>query len=164
MKKQEIIKIFKEGHEEFKKIISLLSYEQIESFPAVGVWSVRNVIAHISAWNWEQVEEIDRTLVGNSTWNRKTSGETSNTDRFNKEAVEKRKDWSIKKLMSEWENSFTFLLKKIENLRDKEFMCDGMQNIFKYELEGGSDEMRHAKEIEKRFNLHTRSKIDTGQP
>lgn len=153
MKKQEVIGIFKAGHKEFKKVLSTLSIKEIESVPAVGNWPVRNVIAHISAWNWEQVKEIDRTLAGNPTWNRKKSGEIPNTDRFNHQAVQKRKNWSIKKLMNEWETSFTFLLRKLESLNDKEFDYDGMQNIFKYELEGGSDEARHAEEIKKRFDI-----------
>lgn len=153
MKKQNVIAFFKAGHDEFRQTLDMLSSEQIEKIPSVGIWPVKNVIAHISAWNWEQIKEIDRTLQGKHTWNRLNDDEISNTALFNSKAIEKRKDWTITRLMKEWEDSFNTLIQRIYDLNDDEWKQGGMDAIFKYELNGGSDESRHAKEIKKRFAI-----------
>jgi len=153
MKKKEIIGSFLVGHDEFKQVLKKLSNEQIKSVPAVGIWPVRKVIAHLSAWNWEQIKEIDRVLKNRPTWYRKKNGEISNTDLFNQKAVEKRKNWTIEKLVEEWQDSFDALINRINILSDEEWNLDGMTTIFKYELNGGSDENRHSKEIKKHFNV-----------
>ena len=63
MEKQKAVNILTTGHQEFKEILSKLKPNQIESIPAVGKWPVRDVIAHITAWYWEFIREIDGILA-----------------------------------------------------------------------------------------------------
>ena len=164
IKKEKVIEVFNAGHKEFEGLLSKLSDKQIESVPVVGVWTEREVIAHLAAWHWEQADEITRVLRNEPTWNQ-PSYDVYDDDRFNKIQVEKRKNKSTKDLIQEWEESFDFLIERIKKLSDGEWnhKCEGqfwdngklvtVQSLFPDEAKRTSDEGRHAAEIKEHFNL-----------
>jgi len=153
--KQKPIEVLKSGHEEFRKIIERLQTDEIDTKLVVGKWSIRDVIAHVSAWYWEFIREIDGILANQPIIN-VLSGE----EEFNERAVAARKGLKTKELIIEWEKSFTKLISRIENLQGKEWFhkCDGfywpdgseitMQSLFfSYQNDEVSHEMEHAKQI-----------------
>lgn len=85
-------------------------------------------MAHLSAWNWEHIKEINRVLEERPIWNK--HDDPTFDDAFNKRAVEKRKNKSLKEITEEWENSFDFLIKRIEKLsaEEWEYECKSEKN------------------------------------
>jgi len=41
-----------------------LSDEEMTAAPAVGEWSVRDILGHIAAWEWEAVKAVEQVLSG----------------------------------------------------------------------------------------------------
>lgn len=74
-------------------------------------WNVKNVVAHLIAWNYEAASEIGRVYVeGGEPW---FMG-TDKVDEFNANAVEKYKDFSSEELVSELKKSDLMVEKAIE--------------------------------------------------
>lgn len=63
MKKQKVIDVFKSSHASFRDLLSKLSAEQLSTAKIMDSWTVKDTIAHLSAWNLEQAREIDNILI-----------------------------------------------------------------------------------------------------
>lgn len=159
MTKQAVITFQKQNHEIFKKVIKGLSDDQMISVKIIDDWSVKDIIAHLSAWNWQVAAEIDTVLAGKNIWyigNR--------VDTFNRKEVAKRHPWPLEKLLKEWEASFDALTAKLAKLTREEwnfktefFWDDGtvltVGSFFDYRYEGAGHEGGHAKQIEEALRL-----------
>jgi hypothetical protein len=163
MKKEETLKILTEDHKKMEKIIELLTKEEMLKIRVLGVWSVKDVIAHLSAWNLELTKSIDIILRNEELWFLNTSDVE-----FNKIQITKRKSYSLEEVIEEWKNSFIKLIERIKNLSEKEwdfqseFFWGGkavhgkypvtVKSLFEYKYKGESHEGGHAKQIEEYFD------------
>ncbi len=152
MHKDEVVTIFRQGHKHFLGVLKKLTNEQKLSVEVVGYWTVKEVVAHLSAWNWVQIEEIDNVLAGNATW-RKRFVTKKDEDEFNAAAVRERKDKGLEILLAELEDSLCQLISRVESLTEGQWRLKGMKDLFEYEDAGTSDEWKHAEEIRKFFSL-----------
>lgn len=125
----------------------------------MGDWSVKDVIAHISAWNLEITRSIDEVLQKKAPWYL-SKGETA----FNIAEVEKRRDWSLQEVLDEWESSFDSLTHRIEEITAEEWNIDtglswadgsalSMASLFGYRYRGEGHEGGHAIQIREYYNL-----------
>jgi len=125
----------------------------------MGDWSVKDVIAHISAWNLEITRSIDEVLQRKAPWYL-NKGETA----FNIAEVEKRRDWSLQEVLDEWESSFDSLTHRIEEITAEEWNIDTglswadgsavtMASLFGYRYRGEGHEGGHALQIREYYNL-----------
>lgn len=154
------------AHRKLLEAISGLTPEEISNKVIDGSWTVKDILAHLAAWNREHTKEIERILRGESTWN-KLYVLPKDDDKFNKEQVEKRRVLTLGQVKEEWENSFRNLIKKIRNLSDEqwnqqagnEVWANGQQlqgqpvtvkSLFVWELGSRPHEFNHAKAIEER--------------
>lgn len=155
--KQGTIERFKKEHAKLKKFVFTLPEEKFLP-KIVGDWSIKDVIAHLAAWNWEVIDEVDRVLKNKAIW----PGRYDNTvgeDEFNRKEVEKRRDKSWEESVKDWDDSFSALIKRMERLSDDEWRHQsGNQtwsdnapvtvfSLFDYEYEGEGHEGGHAKQI-----------------
>lgn len=60
--KIKIIKRRKDGYRKLKDAISSLSKQQMTNVPVLEDWTVKGIIAHLAAWNWELIVDIERIL------------------------------------------------------------------------------------------------------
>ena len=159
MEKEWIIKFFKDDHAKLVSAISQLDKSWMTDRKVNKSWDVKDVIAHISAWNWEIIRQVDDILVNRKPWY-VDMDEAS----FNKREVKKRKKWSLDKVLEEWEESFKALIKRIEQLSDSEWLFqadfnwpDGspvtIQSLFEYRYRGEGHEGGHAVQIKECFEL-----------
>ena len=159
MDKDDVIKFFKEDHAKLVSVINQLDKDQMTDKVVIANWDVKDIIAHISAWNWEIVRQVDDVLVNRKPWYI-----DMNEVRFNKREVEKRESWSIDRVLEEWNDSFKALIERIENLKESEWKFqakfnwpDGspltIQSLFGYRYKGEGHEGGHAKQIRDCFNL-----------
>lgn len=125
----------------------------------LGNWSVKDVIGHISAWNWEIMKSIDEVLMKKAPWYL-TKGETE----FNMIEVAKRQDWSLREVLEDWEKSFDSLIRRIEEISSIEwnidtelFWAEGspvtIESLFRYRYRGEGHEGGHALQIREYYGL-----------
>ena len=90
MNQEETILFFKTDHQKLENIISKLTRKQMTEEMVQGNWTVKDIIAHISAWNWELITQTDLVLSGRRPWYSNTT-----EAEFNDEAVRTRASWSL---------------------------------------------------------------------
>lgn len=162
MNRQKAIEILKKGHRKVVDLLSGLTKSQLFQPNVLGKWSVKEIIAHLAAWNWEYIKEIDRVLENKATW-QKSYVRAKDEDEFNKSEVGKRRNKTFKEVAKEWGDSSRALIKRLEMLRDEEWERQSGNNVwpdrkavtvkslFGYEYEQESHEAGHAKQIENHF-------------
>lgn len=151
-------------HKALQSVLALLTSEQICRVTIGGLWTTKDVIAHLAAWNLEFRDEIRRILRDSSTWPKRYESKTGE-NAFNQRAVEKRETIPWPDVLKEWEESYTELEKVTLNLSPEEWNHqvpgstweDGRpvttHSLFSYEYEGAGHEGGHAIKIRKYFNL-----------
>ena len=119
IKRKETIDRFTNEHQKLKMLVSTLPEEIVLRKKIVGTWTLKDTIAHLAAWNWEAMEEVERVLSGKPTWPRRYE-DKAGEDTFNQEAVEKRKDMSWKEVLNEWDESFLKQVQRMKKLTEGE--------------------------------------------
>jgi|SRR3989344_1871501 len=164
--KQATIKRFKTEHEELKRLVLSLPEKLVFKPKTLGEWSIKDIIAHLAAWNWEAVAEIDRVLKNKATWPARYKDKVGENE-FNKKEVEKRKNISWPEVIKDWDDSFWIQIKRMEQLSETEwshqsgnqFWGDGtpvtVYSLFANEYEGEGHEGGHAKQIKAFHTYHT---------
>ena len=153
------MRFFREDHRKLKQTIGKLSESQILNDVVMGDWTVKDIIAHITAWNLEIAKSIDDVLEKKAPWYL-TKGETA----FNMAEVAKRRDWPISQVLDEWEKSFDSLIHRIEEITAEEwdfetglFWADGsvvtIESLFGYRYRGEGHEGGHALQIQEYYGL-----------
>jgi len=162
--RQETINRYKREHERLKKLASSLPEERVLKPRTLGEWSIKDIISHLAAWNWEAIDEVDRVLNNKAIWPARYE-DRAGEDEFNKREVERRKDKSWQEVLKDWNDSFWAQIKRMEKLTEDEwkhqsgnqFWSDGtpvtVYSLFAYEYEGEGHEGGHAKQIKEVLNL-----------
>src|SRR4030067_1192811 len=158
--RRETLERYKEEHESLKKLVLTLSEREALSPNTVDRWSIKDVISHLAAWNWEAIDEVDRVLKNEATWPARYEGKIGEDD-YNKKEVEKRKDRVWKDVIQEWDDSFWAQVKRMEQISEEEWKhqsgnqlwSDGtpvtVYSLFAYEYEGEGHEGGHAVQLRK---------------
>lgn len=162
--RQETIDRYKREHEKLKRLVSSLPEEQVLKPNTLGKWSIKDIVAHLAAWNWEATDEVDRVLSDKAMWPARYEDKVGE-DEFNRKEVEKRKNRSWGEVLKDWDNSFWAQIKRMENLTEdgwkhqsgNRFWSDStpvtVYLLFAYEYEGEGHEGGHAEQIKERLNL-----------
>lgn len=163
MEKQKVMQAFEASHQKMADVIQKLSKEQMVKEKVLDDWSVKDILAHLSAWSWEAIKEIDRVLQNKATWHKLF--EKKGEDKFNKREVAKRKKRSLEKIIDEWEKSFQAEMARVEKLTKREWLHQSNRDkwrdgrpvtvfsLYGYEYQGEDHEAAHAKQIREYFDL-----------
>nr|KXH75488.1 MAG: hypothetical protein AM325_11140 [Candidatus Thorarchaeota archaeon SMTZ1-45] len=160
MNREEIIHFFVDDHQKLENVLSKLTSKEIFHEKVQGDWTVKDIIAHISAWNWELIKQTDLVLSGKKPW----YTDLPEAD-FNKKAVKKRESWSLEKVLSEWRDSFNALVTRMSTLSQEEWTFElddeawpeggkvTVASIFGYRYNEEGHEGGHAKVIQRYFDI-----------
>ena len=159
MNLEEAIQFFILDHQKLVKVLSKLTRKQLSDEKVQGTWTVKDIIAHISAWNWELITQADLVLSGKKPWYTDTT-----EAEFNEKAVKTRESWSLERILSEWSESFDALLARLNELSQDEWSFEldeewpeggkiTVSSIFGYRYHGEGHEGGHAKVIQKYFGI-----------
>jgi uncharacterized damage-inducible protein DinB len=161
MNRQQSIQFFNDNHKKLVEVLNRLKKTQMDEDIILGKWTVKDIIAHISAWNLEITKAINSILNDEKPWF--VDEEELNETEFNKRETQKRKSWSLEKIMEEWQNSFEKLVRRIENLSSSEWEHQAdfvwknttipvsIESLLGYTYKGEGHEGGHAKQIEEHF-------------
>lgn len=151
--KAAVIKFLRDDHQKLVDAVTQLQEEQMIDTDVIDNWAVKDIIAHISAWNWEIAKAIDLVLAGYIPWYVYQT-ETA----FNKREIEARRSWSVRQVLEEWHKSFAAPIERIETVSDAEWKqrTDArwrggstvtVSSLFGYRYLGEGHEGGHAKQI-----------------
>ncbi len=157
MNKEKTLEFLKEEHAKLDFIINSLNQEELVQYHIVKAWTIKDILAHLAAWNKELTKSIGLVLEKKDVWFR-----TKNEEEFNKIQVVLRKPRSVIEILDEWENSFTKMIEKIESLSEEEWNFssefkwkDGhyvtVKSLFGYRKREYGHEGWHAFQIEDYF-------------
>ena len=157
--KAAVINFLKDDHQKLIDAVTQLKEEQMIDTAVIDNWTVKDIIAHISAWNWEVAKAVDLVLAGHTPWYVYQT-ETA----FNKREIEARKSWSVRQVLEEWHKSFTAMIRRVETVSDTEWKkrTDGrwgggspvtVCSLFGYRYLGEGHEGGHAKQIRSAFRI-----------
>ena len=62
MNREETIKFLKNDRKELEIVLENIIPEDFVTFRVLGIWKIKDVIAHISGWNIELRKSIDKLL------------------------------------------------------------------------------------------------------
>ncbi|MFA5030199.1 MAG: DinB family protein [Patescibacteria group bacterium] len=155
MTKEESIQRLKNGHKRFLQVINSLSPKQIVSQKVLGNWTTKDVIAHLLAWNWEQLKAVDKILT-----NHKPEWWGQDETVFNQKEINKRANCGLDKILKEFDDSFDALVLRINSLSERDWYYEASEkgsdskainidSMFGYTYQGEDHEGGHAKQIEK---------------
>lgn len=158
MNREEAIKLLQDDHKELESVLENLLPEDLVTFRVLGTWKIKDVISHLSGWNIELKNSIDRLLNNEELW-----FFTESEDFFNKIQVMKRKSYTVEQVLEEWESTLTELIVRINNLTDEEWEFTlkykwksgdlvTVKSLFGYRKKGKGHEGYHALLIEEYFD------------
>ena len=64
MSKEDFLAQLDADRQRLLQAIEGLSAEEMTAAPAVGEWTVKDILGHIAAWEWEAVKAVEQTLAG----------------------------------------------------------------------------------------------------
>jgi uncharacterized damage-inducible protein DinB len=156
---EETIQFLKNDHQKLENVLSNLTEKQMKSEKVQGSWTVREILAHISAWNWEMIKQAEFVLAETKPWY------TYSTEaEFNEAAIKARESWTFERILSEWQESFHNLISRVRGFSDEEWMFEmdetwpeggkvSVSSVFGYRYRGEGHEGGHAIVIANYFGL-----------
>lgn len=63
MEKTLALEVLRKGHLAFEEALKEIVNKNITDAPIIGIWPIKDVIAHLTAWYIEFIEEIDSFLI-----------------------------------------------------------------------------------------------------
>ncbi len=104
---------FRKAHEELAKVLSGFSDEDLTTPGKVGNWSIREVMAHIAAWDSWGRRAIEARLTEDSL-PAEMMAEAQNPDPFNERAAEAWKSYTAEQARAAFSQAYTDLMRFLE--------------------------------------------------
>ncbi len=151
MSKKEILERLRTERARLEAAIAGLSEETMRQPGAVGHWSVKDVLAHITAWEAELVTALWYNTIGR----RPRLADIRNVDAWNERRYKENKDRPLERILNDFHGVHEQLLQRVEALSDEE-----LDDPRLYEWTGGktlaeviaensyAHEAEHAEQIE----------------
>ena len=117
-KKSDLLDVIHTERERLDKLIELLADDQMIAAGVEASWSVKDILAHIAAWERVAYDRIQAALSGESL-NFPLIKSDADVDQFNADVCAKNKDRSLEKVMKEYHESHQDFLDLIETLQDE---------------------------------------------
>ena len=94
-----------------------LSDEEMTAAPAVGEWSVQDILGHVAAWEWEAVKAVEQTVAGQ----RPQLLDIPDFDAWNAAQVAAWRERTLDEVLAELHRSRQALVEAISPLDERQF-------------------------------------------
>ncbi len=122
MKKEQIIDKVEQGWREFKEAYTGLPGEKLLEPGASGEWSVKDIIAHVSAWEGEALKYLPLTLQGKRL--PRYSVMYGGIDAFNAHVAEKVRQLSLDEVVRQAEETHARLVAYLQAAPEEQFASE----------------------------------------
>ncbi len=148
---------FRADAERLTSLASELSSEKRRE-SVYGEWTVRDILAHIAAWDWALVEGVDELLAGQRPAFVQYATRTGEAE-FNARAVEEARSVTFDEILAHLRSVHETLLARLESLTDDEWGRSSpyrwgngtpmtVASLFDYSYKGETHYGGHAGELE----------------
>jgi hypothetical protein len=127
MTKERLLDLVRDSHARFERVIQQLSDEEMLVPEVQGKWSVKDILAHMSAWEDHCLGFLDADARG------ETPGliTSADVDRVNEQFYQESRDKSLDEVRKGFARSFQRLLDRIEALSDEDLLSPERYPWFK---------------------------------
>lgn len=149
--KREILERLRTERARLEAAIAGLSEETMRQPGVVGHWSIKDVLAHIAAWEAELVTALWYTAIGR----RPRLVDIRDVDAWNERRYQENKDRPLERILNDFRGVYDQLLRRMEELTDED-----LNDPHRYDWTGGTPlaeviaensyahEAEHAEQIE----------------
>jgi uncharacterized protein (TIGR03083 family) len=116
MNKTEVLEKIRQERERLEAAIAGMSEAEMAEPGVVGNWSVKDLLAHVTAWEAELVTALWYNTLGR----RPSLGSIGDVDAWNAERYEENKDRPLDRILSDFHGVYEQLLQRVEKLSDDE--------------------------------------------
>lgn len=116
-KKSDLLDVIHAEREQLETLIEPLTDEQMTAASVAASWSVKDILAHIAAWERLACDRIQAALSGEPLKFPLIKGD-SDVDRFNAEVYAQNQDQTLGQVLKEYHDSHQDFLDLIETLQD----------------------------------------------
>lgn len=106
-----------------EKLLSTLEKSDMEQPGMTGAWSVKDILAHLVAWEHFLLEWYQSGLQGCSPKIRPVGMSKKKMDNINQEIYERNRDRRLDEILSEYHSSFEELLIVIESISEEDMFA-----------------------------------------
>jgi hypothetical protein len=118
-RKNELLRRMRTAHAELECLLAGLSEEQLTREGAVGAWSVKGILAHLTWWEQSQLHglrgEPDEDILAGEEWS---------TDLANARMVERSRERPLADVLAAFAASYAELVRALEALPEERFADD----------------------------------------
>jgi hypothetical protein len=114
--KQELLVEVKRERDLLEDVLKRINKSQMGMPGAVGIWSVKDTLAHISAWERWMIDWISSLLADK----RPETPEPWDVERMNSEILARVKDLPINTVLEEFHNSYSDSMELVQRFTDKQ--------------------------------------------
>ncbi len=120
MEKAQVLEAITSERNHLDSLIAPLSDAQLCQPGLAGGWSVKDVLAHIAAWEKRCLDGIETGLRGGTPIWPEAGYTWQDTDRLNEETFQENKDRSLEDVQTESRKSYEQFLALVERLSDED--------------------------------------------
>ena len=117
--KEQTLNEIKKSWSEFQELLAQVPAERLEEAPAVGDWSVKDLLGHLATWEVVSMDSVWRFLDDPSQGTQMYSG--VELDAFNQERVDAKRDTSYEDILRDLEETHVRLMIYLANLNQAAF-------------------------------------------
>jgi hypothetical protein len=111
--KAKLLRRLEENRSQLRAALDGLTEDEISNLPAVGDWTIKDTVGHISYWEQRIHDFVTQTFTEGKP--HKLTEADSNQDLNEREAA-KRKKWSWTRVRAEFENTRQALIQRVNDL------------------------------------------------
>ena len=117
MTKPELLKAIQKGRAEFEAALARLTPEQMTAPGAMGKWSVKDLLGHISMWESRLVTILYAIERGATPQTFRTQAEV---DQANAESYAEQRDRPLDRVLADFHGVHIQLLKRLEAVKERD--------------------------------------------
>jgi hypothetical protein len=117
MTKQELIERIEQDWAKLQSSLDGLTEEQMHASGVVGTWSIKDILAHITAWQSRLITAMFKAARG---FTPETTEGGATVDQLNEKWYREMKDRPFEQVWDDLDSSYHQLLKRIDSLSDQD--------------------------------------------
>ena len=119
-RKSQLLSLMRTEHSRLEALLDSLSEEQMLRPDVVGIWSVKDVLAHLTWWEQATISEIVHGVELDPGLN----GEPWSTERANALMVEAKRGTPLAEILADFHDSYQQVLQVVENLSEEDLASE----------------------------------------
>lgn len=120
MNKAELLEAIRREHERLAGLVKVMGEGELAAAGVVGDWSVKDILAHITAWDNLMRGWLEAARIGAQPKMPSEGYTWADMDKLNQSIYEQHKDEPLEKVLADFRASYETMLREIEGFSDEQ--------------------------------------------